>query len=86
VAGLLLRLRANGHPTYVTANWVSVFGARQRLPAPTSLVLDAAARGTPHIAPAAGVQLGTGRFDAVQLTLVRARVPALPQTVPREGP
>jgi len=32
------------------------------------------------------VQLGTGRFDAVQLTLVRARVPALPQTVPREGP
>jgi len=86
VAGLLLRLRADGHPTYVTANWVPVFGARQRLPAPTSLVLDAAARGTPHIAPATGMQLGTGRFDVVQLTLVRARVPALPQTVPREGP
>ncbi len=86
VAGLLLRLRANGHPTYVTANWVSVFGAHQRLPAPTSLVLDAAARGTPRIAPPAGVQLGTGRFDVVQLTLVRARVPASPQTVPQEGP
>jgi len=86
VAGLLLRLRADGHPTYVTANWVPVFGAHQRLPAPTSLVLDAAARGTSHVAPPAGVQLGTGRFDVVQLTLVQARVPALPQTVPREGP
>ena len=86
VAGLLLRLRADGHPTYVTPNWVSVFGARQRLPAPTSLILDAAARRAPHIAPAAGLQLATGRFDTLQLTLVRARDPASPQTVPPEGP
>jgi hypothetical protein len=86
VAGLLVRLRADGYPTYVTANWVSVFGARQRLPAPTTLVLDAAARGTSNITPATGELLGSGRFGAVQLTLVRVRVPALPQTVPAEGP
>ncbi len=78
-AGLLVRLRAQGQPSFVTPDWVPVFGTRQRLPRPTTLALDVSGRGTQQMSPAGSV-LGTGRFGSTQLTLVLARVPlsALP--------
>ncbi len=86
VAGLLVGLQAHGQPTFVTANWVPVFGTHQALRRPAVLVLDASATAALHPPAPAGTQLGASRFDSMHLTLTRVTVPGAPIAVPPEQP
>jgi len=86
VAGLLVGLQAHGQPTFVTANWVPVFGTHQALRRPAVLVLDASASAALHPPAPAGMQLGASRFGSMHLTLTRVTVPGAPIAVPPEQP
>jgi len=86
VAGLLVGLQAHGQPTFVTANWVPVFGTSQALRRPAVLVLDASATAALHPPAPAGMQLGASRFGSMHLTLTSVTGPGAPIAVPPEQP